>query len=259
MNNKFQTKCRYYDKGFCKTRENCLYYHPTDDCQNNCKNKKCTLRHRNLCRYKTHCYHNISGKCEYIHLTTEVLEEAMAVDDNQNSEAHKVILTAPSPNFKDKYETEKNKSDRLEVLKKQYVDDKEKLQNEIKQLKNEIDRISEEIDIVKEEKKKDIEQFKKEIERQKEKINKQLEKEKKEVKNKDKANKSKLIEVKDNRENSESYFDFQGDTSMEIPDMPELIPDMPELFKCDKCGYTSCINSSFKNHKCKEQKRTKRK
>ena len=258
MNNKFQTKCRYYDKGFCRNRENCLYYHPTDDCQNNCKNKKCSLRHRNVCRYKTHCYFNINGKCEYLHLETEVLEEAMAVNDNDNLEAHKVILSAAGPNFKDKYETEKNKSDRLEDLNKQYVSEIEKLQNEIKQLKNKIDRKSEEIDIVKEEKKKDIEQLKKEIEGQNKEINKQKEKRKKDVKNKEQDKtqldlvSDKMLKIMDNRENSESYFNFQGVESMEIP-------DMPDIFNCDKCGYTSCIDSSYKNHKCKEHKRTKRK
>ena len=188
----------------------------------------------------------------------------LACEDDQHLEAHKVILTAPSPNFKEKYETEKNKSDNLEVLNKQHVSEIEKLQMEIKQLKNEMERISEEINVVKEGNKKDIKQFKKEIEKQKEEINKQKEKQKKEVKNKERENKNQLElvsdkmmkiiteENKDNREDSETYFNFLGDTSIEIP-------DIPDIFKCDKCGYMSCINSSLKYHKCKEQKRTKRK
>ena len=57
----------------------------------------------------------------------------------------------------------------------------------------------------------------------------------------DKIMKIRTEENKGNKEHSETYFDFLEDTSIEIP-------DIPEFFKCDKCGYTSCNNSSFKNH-----------
>ena len=74
------------------------------------------MRHRTLCRYKSNCYHYISGNCEYIHLTPDLLDVPMAKNDNERMEAHKGILTAPSPQYKERYDKEKEKVMKLEKL-----------------------------------------------------------------------------------------------------------------------------------------------
>lgn len=56
--------CRYHDKGYCRLRENCFFYHPKENCKGNCDRKTCLKRHPNKCSYGNDCrrYH-----CAYKH------------------------------------------------------------------------------------------------------------------------------------------------------------------------------------------------
>ena len=84
-------KCYYYDNGYCKLKEHCVYYHPTSECQIACSDKKtCRKRHRRLCKFKSKCYFKVNNKCEYIHNTDVTLAE----DDNEHMKAQEVILAA---------------------------------------------------------------------------------------------------------------------------------------------------------------------
>ena len=79
-----QIKCRYFDKGYCKLKNSCKYYHPSSDCENRCKDDKCRYRHRRDCKYGDICYHNKRNVCEYAHNN----EIPMNVDDKEQNEAH---------------------------------------------------------------------------------------------------------------------------------------------------------------------------
>ena len=73
---KVPKKCKFFDTGFCKNRENCAFLHPTEICEEyldsgKCSNfKGCTERHPRQCRYwqKKRCFHNQS--CLYLHSNT---------------------------------------------------------------------------------------------------------------------------------------------------------------------------------------------
>ena len=151
-------KCKYYDKGYCKNKTNCLFYHPTSDCKEKCYNKEYRLRHRILCRYRQYCYHQMSGQPEFVHLRKNIHNVPMAVNDDQQGEAHKVILAAQSTDYKEQYEKQSETIDNLNKLNSEY-------KVEIEELKN---KLNEEI----ENKEKQIhnkDQYKKELEEEKQK------------------------------------------------------------------------------------------
>ena len=65
-------KCYYYNRGYCKKKKKCLFFHPTSDCKENCTVKnKCDKRHRKKCKYGDRCYHNIQNICEFKHEMSE--------------------------------------------------------------------------------------------------------------------------------------------------------------------------------------------
>ena len=58
-------KCKYHNSGYCKYQSKCLYFHPSEECDKKCEQKKCMKRHIKPCRYKTTCKHK--EKCAYKH------------------------------------------------------------------------------------------------------------------------------------------------------------------------------------------------
>ena len=138
---------------YCKNKDKCDDYHPNEDCRTKCTEKGCVFRHRSLCKYKEYCYHNINGKCEYVHVTS---------DDEIENEAHRVILSATSD--KTEYEKDKEKVDILEHLNQQYKGEIDQDKTKINELKNEIERKNKEIKIEKDRNKKEIEKVKSEHE-----------------------------------------------------------------------------------------------
>ena len=133
-----QQKCYYYDKGYCKFKDKCEFYHPNIECTNQCKNRrKCRNRHKIECKYGNDCHFLKNTSCEYLHLIIDLPDITLNNEDNGKSknllkrnkhshplilmrdlkaEAHQVILAAPSTieeqlnlefnTFKDKLEEE---------------------------------------------------------------------------------------------------------------------------------------------------------
>ena len=94
-------KCKFYNKGYCKHKENCKYYHPTNDCKICDNARTCRNRHRSICKYGNNCYHNKAKVCEYKHTGNDLTDVTMANNDDQQIQAHKVILAADKLNEKD--------------------------------------------------------------------------------------------------------------------------------------------------------------
>jgi len=125
MTERFTKKCKFYDKGFCKYKDECKYQHPIIDCTNNCLDKQlCPKRHRKECKFKNKCYHNEKDVCEYLHK-----------NKYQNITAHKVMLTAPSPIFTVPSPIENELRKEIETLKNKigqfYLKEIDKLKTEI--------------------------------------------------------------------------------------------------------------------------------
>ena len=67
-------RCKWWNRGFCREKENCSFIHEIEDCQEHlkggCTNKECkTLRHRKCCKYfnsEEGCYRG--SNCQYLHV-----------------------------------------------------------------------------------------------------------------------------------------------------------------------------------------------
>ena len=83
-------KCRYFNKGYCKYKGRCRYFHPQQICQNHmdtldCKLKGCKKRHPKVCKwFRKAVGCNRGENCEFLHVTR-------ACDDGDESNAHKEI------------------------------------------------------------------------------------------------------------------------------------------------------------------------
>merc|ERR1719318_2321754 len=71
-----ETKCRYFNKGFCKYRKKCRYGHPKEVCDtylntSKCENSKCPKRHPEVCKFwrekSGSCKRN--ERCDFLHVT----------------------------------------------------------------------------------------------------------------------------------------------------------------------------------------------
>lgn len=61
-------KCAFFDKGYCKNKDQCLNAHPLTDCQGDCEDKRtCKKRHRINCRNGEDCTWN---SCDFLHKKT---------------------------------------------------------------------------------------------------------------------------------------------------------------------------------------------
>ena len=93
---KEQRKCYHYNRGYCKFKDQCPYYHPALDCIIKCKEITCIYRHRNACTYGDNCYHHKRKTCEYLHESNNLPDVTLVYEDEDRSKTHGVILTAPS-------------------------------------------------------------------------------------------------------------------------------------------------------------------
>ena len=84
--------CRYYNKGHCKYRNKCRFYHPQNICKvylesGKCVGKECSDRHPKTCIYwlrnKTGCARN--SDCDFIHVTL-VHDDVKARNESQVDE-----------------------------------------------------------------------------------------------------------------------------------------------------------------------------
>ena len=60
-------KCRYYNQGYCKKKNNCKYLHQNIDCEEDCSSATCTNRHRIQCKNGDNCYYYSKNICEFLH------------------------------------------------------------------------------------------------------------------------------------------------------------------------------------------------
>ena len=67
-------KCRYYDKGFCKYKSKCRYFHPNQICEEygrtgNCQGHDCKERHPERCRQWSSGKCKRNNNCDFLHVT----------------------------------------------------------------------------------------------------------------------------------------------------------------------------------------------
>ena len=70
---KERRKCNWWNRGYCREKEGCLFAHPREDCQDHlkggCNNRGCTLRHRRACKFLSSEVGCVRGDmCAYLHL-----------------------------------------------------------------------------------------------------------------------------------------------------------------------------------------------
>ena len=69
-----QKKCSYFDRGFCKNKDECLEAHPALDCDKKCEDRRnCPKRHRMNCKDGDKCVPNRTV-CLKVQQNTYVVE-----------------------------------------------------------------------------------------------------------------------------------------------------------------------------------------
>ena len=67
-------KCTFFDRGYCKHKNQCPQMHPSQDCQGECEDMNtCPKRHRTECKNGSSCPFLKSSSCEFLH--SEAWEE----------------------------------------------------------------------------------------------------------------------------------------------------------------------------------------
>ena len=69
-------KCQFYDREFCKHKNNgCDYFHPEDSCADpKCENRNYPKRHQVPCKFRDKCKFRKTKKCEFIHKISPNIE-----------------------------------------------------------------------------------------------------------------------------------------------------------------------------------------
>ena len=86
-------KCRYYNRGFCKYRESCRFYHSPVVCntyleEGICGKKSCSERHPKKCRYWAGSPKGCTRDdgCKYLHVKAGKYDSGESVTENQVSD-----------------------------------------------------------------------------------------------------------------------------------------------------------------------------
>ena len=71
-------KCYFFDKGYCKSKSQCLKSHPSTDCKGQCENKNVyPLRHRVECKNGTQCIFKSSKSCEFLRIENPNVDDTI--------------------------------------------------------------------------------------------------------------------------------------------------------------------------------------
>ena len=90
------SRCRYWNRGFCREGDKCHYIHKEEDCKEYlkrqiCEDRKCEGRHRRLCRYYNSpkgCYRKDS--CQYLHIKSGNIDRNSPDERNIYFDKHEV-------------------------------------------------------------------------------------------------------------------------------------------------------------------------
>ena len=136
-----QSKCVYYDKGFCKEKEQCSKEHPSENCDGKCTDKKtCPLRHRKLCKNGDHCVFHESDSCEFLYDKEKNTEDKHMKEIIENIETQITNLTTRNDSLESRImylenensqlKTRNNKlSDKINAIDKEYSNKFEEYEN----------------------------------------------------------------------------------------------------------------------------------
>ena len=62
-------RCYHYNMGYCKNKNNCIYLHNNEVCENNCIDDNCLKRHRQFFKDGQNCYYFSNNTCKFNHNT----------------------------------------------------------------------------------------------------------------------------------------------------------------------------------------------
>ena len=67
---KSSEKCSFYNRGYCKSKEDCTKAHNDEVCDDlECEEDQCPKRHPYECKYGIRCRFNKKKECEFSHVT----------------------------------------------------------------------------------------------------------------------------------------------------------------------------------------------
>ena len=92
-------KCKFFNTGFCKSRDNCPFQHPASLCREHLEDGKCSSfrtcqhRHPRECRYFKRvksCFHGES--CAYLHKESNALKETSTNEEKEDNTVKLVTI-----------------------------------------------------------------------------------------------------------------------------------------------------------------------
>ena len=93
-NKRTSEKCVFYNRGYCKSREECEKHHSDKVCNDiNCNEKECMSRHPNPCLFGARCTFNKRQECLYSHVTFASDDERIQALKNNFNEQFKKMET----------------------------------------------------------------------------------------------------------------------------------------------------------------------
>ena len=91
-------KCRYYNRGHCKQKEGCQFFHPGDICSiylegGKCVAKECVYRHPKTCKYwlKSKAGCTREGFCDFLHASIPQNDEAVHSVNQEETKDFKCV------------------------------------------------------------------------------------------------------------------------------------------------------------------------
>ena len=105
LKKKENTKCRYYNRGYCRSKSKCSFFHPQDICEEiKCFDKTCLKRHLKDCKNWNRRNCKFGNNCEYKHdeakkiVNTNIvdfkIDEVVEEIDQSHNEYEESIMTS---------------------------------------------------------------------------------------------------------------------------------------------------------------------
>ena len=113
-----EKKCRYYNKGYCKNKLDCKFYHPESVCENfllnkSCPERGCTKRHPSSCKFWQRgprgCFRGET--CKYLHRLEDMGKDKKELCDGNKSD-NEIRYNCPKPDDDDPLEKAKEDTER---------------------------------------------------------------------------------------------------------------------------------------------------
>ena len=152
VDKKIQRKCKFYNSGFCRYKDECFFIHPKTICiEEACRDKNCLDRHPKQCRYEDKCRRRLS--CLYKHKEMNHSEYVTLKSSNEHLKKEiqmlKLNLEATKTKLSKQEEVKKSEYILLQTSNNDLKKEIKVLKNSLEETKSKLLKVSTEMNIQK--------------------------------------------------------------------------------------------------------------